>query len=59
MSSGHDGTPETVRLGSPSSMREACVRARLDRGGERCPGCPVRELCFSELRWLVRTPRLH
>jgi hypothetical protein len=40
---------------SPCSMREACARALLDRGGERCPGCPLRELCQSELRWFVRT----
>ena len=37
----------------PSTLREACRRAGLDRGGARCPDCPVRQLCESELRWLV------
>jgi hypothetical protein len=47
-------TPAAVSPASPCSMREACARALLDRGGERCPSCPVRDLCQSELRWLVR-----
>lgn len=37
----------------PLSLRQACVRAGLDRGGERCPECPVRQLCQSDMRWLV------
>ena len=48
----HAGAP-------PCSLREACVRAGLDRGGERCPTCPVRELCQSEVRWLIKTAPIH
>ena len=48
-------TPEMLAPGAPCSMREACARALLDRGGERCPSCPVRELCQSEGRWFVKT----
>ena len=40
--------------GPPCSLREACTRAGLDRGGERCPDCPVRDLCDSEQRWVVK-----
>jgi hypothetical protein len=47
-------TPAVLRPASPCSMREACARALLDRGGERCPSCPIRELCESEARWLVK-----
>ena len=43
----------------PCSMREACARAFLDRGGERCPSCPLRELCQSELRWVVKLALPH
>jgi hypothetical protein len=42
----------------PSSLLEACVRAGLDRGGQRCPNCPVRDLCQSNMRWLVKAPLL-
>jgi len=48
-----------MRQAPPCSMREACVRAGLDRGGERCPTCPVRDLCQSEVRWLVKAAPLH
>ena len=44
---------------APCSMREACARALLDRGGARCPDCPVRELCQSEARWVVKAAPLH
>jgi hypothetical protein len=47
----------TVKAGPSSpacSLREACSRAGLDRNGERCPTCPVRDLCQSEVRWLVK-----
>lgn len=39
---------------SPCSLRQACGRKGLDLGGARCPICPLRSLCQSELRWLVR-----
>jgi hypothetical protein len=39
----------------PCSMREACALAGLDRDGERCPVCPLRDLCESEQRWLIQT----
>lgn len=41
----------------PCSMREACIRAGLDGDGGRCPSCPLRELCGSELRWLIQVAR--
>jgi hypothetical protein len=51
----HNGNGKSEpRPAPPCSLREACVRAGLDRGGERCPGCPVRDLCESEIRWLVK-----
>ena len=40
---------------SPCSLRQACGRKGLDRGGARCLICPLRSLCQSELRWLIRT----
>jgi hypothetical protein len=39
----------------PCSLRQACQKAELDRGGARCPECPLRGLCQSELRWLIKT----
>ena len=42
-------------LGStPCSLREACLKAGLDRNGTRCPTCPVRDLCESDVRWVVK-----
>jgi hypothetical protein len=41
----------------PCSLRQACVKAGLDRGGRRCPDCSLRDLCQSELRWLIKTVR--
>jgi len=38
---------------APRSLREACQSIGLDEDGARCETCPVRELCESELRWLV------
>ena len=35
-------------------MRQACRKTEYDDSGRRCPGCPLRELCDSEERWLVR-----
>jgi hypothetical protein len=42
----------------PCSLREACVAAKLDRGGERCPACRLLELCRGEGRWLVKAALL-
>lgn len=53
-----DDQGRTIKAGQGSpacSLREACLRAGLDRGGERCPTCPVRDLCESDVRWLVKT----
>jgi hypothetical protein len=36
------------------SLRQACRKTGYDDNGRRCPGCPLRELCESEERWLVR-----
>lgn len=52
-------TQTAARPASPRSMREACAMALLDRGGERCPACPVRDLCQSEARWVVKAAPLH
>jgi hypothetical protein len=54
-----NATYSSMLFASPCSMREACARASLDRGGERCPVCPVRELCQSEARWVVKTAPTH
>jgi hypothetical protein len=54
-----NATHASVPLASPCSMREACARAMLDRGGKRCPACPVRELCQSESRWVVKATPPH
>ncbi len=47
----------TMKLGlgsTPCSLREACLKAGLDRNGTRCPTCPVRDLCESDVRWVVK-----
>lgn len=43
-----------VPLSPALSMRQACRKTEYDDNGRRCPGCPLRELCDSEERWLVR-----
>lgn len=43
-----------TRLSPALSLREACRRAGQDREGQRCPDCPLRTLCVSEARWVVR-----
>jgi hypothetical protein len=53
MSDDRRQAPDHASGSPPLTLREACARAGLDRHGERCPDCPVRELCRSELRWLV------
>ena len=35
-------------------LRDACRQTRCDDNGARCPVCPVRELCETDERWLVR-----
>ena len=39
------------------SLKEACQEVGRDEGGQRCPDCPVRDLCEDELRWLVKPDR--
>jgi hypothetical protein len=39
------------------TLREACCETGLDRHGQRCPDCPVADLCADDSRWLVRRPR--
>jgi hypothetical protein len=52
-----DGPPKPVNpaphLG-PRPLVEACRASGHDRAGARCPECPLRALCESEERWLVR-----
>jgi len=43
----------------PCSLKQACVEAGLDQDGRRCPYCPLRGWCQSELRWLVKTAPEH
>lgn len=54
-----NGTRAAMPPAAPCSMREACIRASLDRGGARCPTCPVRELCENEGRWVVKLTPPH
>jgi hypothetical protein len=48
---------DSPRAAPPCSLRQACRKAGLYRGGARCPVCPLRSLCQSELRWLIKTVR--
>jgi len=42
------------------SLRQACRTTGYDDRGKRCPGCPLKELCESDERWIVRlTDRSH
>jgi hypothetical protein len=59
MSDDQGRAPNGRSAAPPCSLREACLRAGLDRRGERCPTCPVRDLCQSDVRWLIRPPKLH
>jgi hypothetical protein len=43
--------------GKPCSLRQACAKAGLDRGGRRCAECPLWGLCQSDTRWLIKTER--
>lgn len=36
------------------SLRDACRKQGYDNTGARCPGCPLKNLCESEERWLVQ-----
>ena len=40
------------------SLRDACRKQGYDNTGARCPGCPLKDLCESEERWLVQKDRL-
>jgi hypothetical protein len=47
--------PVSHYLLSPArTLRDACRQTGRDNSGERCPICPVRDLCESDDRWLVR-----
>lgn len=47
--------PVSHYLLSPArTLRDACRQTGRDDNGARCPVCPVRELCESDERWLVR-----
>ncbi len=35
------------------TLRDACRQTGHDGGGNRCPFCPVKDLCDNEERWLV------
>lgn len=36
------------------TLRDACRQTGCDNDGARCPICPMKELCESDERWLVR-----
>jgi len=38
----------------PLALWQACAKVDLDNGGRRCPDCPLKHLCESESRWLVK-----
>ena len=40
------------------TLKEACREIGLDDRGRKCPLCPLRDLCESEERWLVRLSSL-
>ncbi len=40
-------------LSTARTLRDACRQTGHDDDGKRCPGCPVKDLCESEERWLV------
>lgn len=42
------------RLYSPRTLCEACRRTGCDEDSKRCPTCPLKNLCGSDDRWLVR-----
>ena len=47
--------PRTQYPLSPAlSLRNACQKKGYDNSGTRCAGCPLKDLCESEERWLVR-----
>jgi hypothetical protein len=46
--------PTDPPLSPALSLRQACRKVGYDDGGKRCPGCPLKELCESEERWIVR-----
>jgi hypothetical protein len=51
-------TAADISMNAPNSpalsLRLACRKTGYDDSGRRCPGCPLRELCDSEERWIVR-----
>jgi len=52
----HDKSFSPYPFATARSLREACQKIGLDRGGARCPDCPVRDLCEDDERWLVSRP---
>jgi hypothetical protein len=53
----NNGRPSFL-VSTARTLREACCESGLDRHGQRCPDCPVADLCADESRWLVRRARL-
>ncbi len=47
-------SPTAAPLSPALSLRQACRKTGHDDDGRRCPGCPLRTLCDSEERWIVR-----
>jgi hypothetical protein len=46
--------PASVHPRSPAlALREACRKAGCDDDGRRCSGCPLKDLCANDARWLV------
>lgn len=45
-------------LSQARTLRDACRQSGRDENGLRCASCPVKDLCESDERWLVKlTPR--
>jgi hypothetical protein len=45
---------EHAPLSPALTLRAACRRTGYDQLGRRCPGCPLKDLCESEERWIVQ-----
>ena len=56
----NEAEPVIRYLLSPAcTLYDACRQTGHDDDGNRCPCCPLKDLCESEERWLVElAPRL-